>query len=153
MLIYSSAILSLLTTPTNNPAKYNANRAVNIVKELAERSVGVLPTSGGSNGNNAELKSEILSQLAPFGDPALNVPTTAFDDVNELCRKLEKRNPSSSQKAAIEALQGTWKLRSQVFRSTSISDTRNFWQQTVGHCRIRQWCSSFTVSHAAKFLV
>ena len=111
MLIFSSAILSLLTTPTNNPAKYNANRAVNIVKELAERSVGVLPTSSGSNGNNAELKSEILSQLAPFGDPALNVPTTAFDDVNELCRKLEKRNPSSSQKAAIEALQGTWKVR------------------------------------------
>jgi len=92
---------------TNDPSTYDGKRAINILSELVSRSVGRMPKAGA---DASRLKSEILELLAPFGDPALSVPSTTFQQVNAACRELERENPNANS-AALDALQGTWKVR------------------------------------------
>ena len=85
---------------------YDTNRAVNIFKELGARAAGM---TVGSDGTSAA-KSEILGLLAPFGDPALNVPEDTFEAVNAACRQLERSNPTPAS-ACVPALEGAWRVR------------------------------------------
>ena len=93
---------------TNDPSTYDGKRAINILSELVSRSVGRMPKAGA---DASRLKSEILELLAPFGDPALSVPSTTFQQVNAACRELERENPNANSAGALDALQGTWKVR------------------------------------------
>ncbi|KOO28300.1 putative plastid-lipid-associated protein chloroplastic-like protein [Chrysochromulina tobinii] len=86
--------------------KYDSSRAVAIVTELAQRSIGALPEAEGT----ARLKSSVLELLAPYGDPALGVPSATFDEIDAKCRALEARNPTGAS-TAVAALDGAWRVR------------------------------------------
>jgi len=86
--------------------KYDSSRAVAIVTELAQRSIGALPGAEGT----ARLKSSVLELLAPYGDPALGVPSATFDEIDAKCRALEARNPTGAS-TAVAALDGAWRVR------------------------------------------
>ena len=86
--------------------KYDSSRAVAIVTELAQRSIGALPGAEGT----ARLKSSVLDLLAPYGDPALGVPSATFDEIDAKCRALEARNPTGAS-TAVAALDGAWRVR------------------------------------------
>lgn len=96
-------------------APYDLGRGLQIVKELAARSVGVVPTAaiGGGAAAREREKAAILEALRPYGDPALNVPAATFEEVDASCRRLERLNPAStrSERDAIAALQGAWRVR------------------------------------------
>ena len=90
-------------------APYDLGRGLQIVKELAARSVGVVPTAaiGGGAAAREREKAAILEALRPYGDPALGVPAATFEEVDASCRRLERLNPAStrSERDAIAALQ------------------------------------------------
>ena len=95
-----------MVAPT--PASYDVSRSLTIFKELAVRSVGVLPTAGARE----RQKAAILDALSPFGNPALNVPAATFEKVDAACKRLERLNPVAGRDgAAIKALQGAWRVR------------------------------------------
>ena len=103
-------------TVTNDPSTYDTKRALNIFSELASRSAGMLisrskPGGGNGDGASSGVKSAILDLLTPYGDPALSVPDDVFQQVDSRCRELERLNPNSNGAAAINAMQGTWKVR------------------------------------------
>ena len=106
----------LLALSLSAPPSYDVNRRVNIVKELVGRSFGVLPAAGARMGLDSAMrereKASVLQSLAPFGDPALGVPTSVFEDVDACCRRLERVNPVANRDAAaIKGLQGAWRVR------------------------------------------
>ena len=94
------------SSPVTAAAPYDTSRAVNIVKELAGRAAGRSQQPGGA----AAAKSEIFDAIAPYGDPALNLPSDIFDVVNAACRKLERSNPTSAR-SCVAALDGAWSVR------------------------------------------
>jgi hypothetical protein len=101
----SSAMLHVILLASALTVKYDSSRAVAIVTELAQRSIGALPAEG-----TARLKSSVLELLAPYGDPALGVPSATFDEIDAKCRALEARNPTGAS-TAVAALDGAWRVR------------------------------------------
>ena len=99
-------LVVLLTAAAALTAKYDGRRAVAIVTELAQRSLGALPGPVGT----ARLKSSVLELLAPYGDPAMGVPSATFDEIDAQCRALEARNPTGAS-TAVAALDGAWRVR------------------------------------------
>jgi len=85
---------------------YDGRRAIAIGAELAQRSFGALLPAADLSG----LKASVLDVLAPFGDPALNVPEATFDEVDAICKQLEARNPTSAANC-VSALEGAWRVR------------------------------------------
>ena len=94
--------------------KYDSSRAVAIVTELAQRSISLQAKPQYSEASPAEgtarLKSSVLELLAPYGDPALGVPSATFDEIDAKCRALEARNPTGAS-TAVAALDGAWRVR------------------------------------------
>ena len=114
------AFSAALLLPTRPPPRatvratetsYDSGRAVNIVKELASRAAGLsIGTPDFIGGGTDALKGEILSLIAPYGDPALNIGDETFEAVDDACRQLERRNPTPAN-ACIDPLEGAWKVR------------------------------------------
>ena len=97
------AAVGLAAGPT-----YDIRRAGGVAKELAQRTIGALPSLGP---DVASLKSDIIATLAPYGDPALNLPADVAADVDALARKLEAREPRYSQDERLALLDGRWRVR------------------------------------------
>ena len=97
------AAVGLAAGPT-----YDIRRAGGVAKELVQRTIGALPSLGP---DVASLKSDIIATLAPYGDPALNLPADVAADVDALARKLEAREPRYSQDERLALLDGRWRVR------------------------------------------
>jgi hypothetical protein len=83
---------------------YDANRAVDIFSELAGRAFGTAASSAEA------LKTELISLLAPFGEPAFNLDDNTLEALNERCCALERCNPTPASDA-VAALDGAWSVR------------------------------------------
>jgi len=109
-------MLAFLAAPAagfSAPNVYDGQRAANIGRELLSRAgLGGFTVNEAPLARVEPLKSDVLSTLAPFGDPALRLPADVRDRVDELCSNLESMNPTAAPATAgISSADGRWQVR------------------------------------------